>query len=159
MANLYMKQQVFSWRDRFYVKNENGDDVYYVEGEIFSFGKRLHVYDKNGTQVAFIGQKLLTFMPRFSIEIGGEFICDIVQNFTFFSQSYRLEHLPLRLEGDFFAHDYSLLSDNGEVVMRLEKKWFTWGDSYAMQIRGDASELLCLCVALAVDCTMAQKND
>jgi uncharacterized protein YxjI len=42
---LYIKQKVFSWADRFTVKDENGADRYFVEGEMFSWGKKLHVYD------------------------------------------------------------------------------------------------------------------
>ena len=40
---LYIKQKVFSWGDKFTVKDATGRDRYYVEGEIFTFGKKLHV--------------------------------------------------------------------------------------------------------------------
>lgn len=33
---LYIKQKVFSWGDKFTVKDVNGEDRYFVEGEIFS---------------------------------------------------------------------------------------------------------------------------
>ena len=46
---LYIKQAVFSWRDRFAVRDEFGGDRYFAEGEFFSMGKQLHVYDSNGT--------------------------------------------------------------------------------------------------------------
>ena len=42
---LYMKQKVFSWSDRFTIKDELGNDRYYVEGELFSWGHKLHVFD------------------------------------------------------------------------------------------------------------------
>ena len=42
---LYIKQKVFSWGDKFTVKDEAGRDRYYVEGEIFTFGRKLHVYE------------------------------------------------------------------------------------------------------------------
>ena len=38
-VRLYIKQKVFSWGDKFTVRDENGRDRYYVEGEIFTFGK------------------------------------------------------------------------------------------------------------------------
>ena len=43
---LYIKQKVFSWGDKFTVKDASGEDRYYVEGEVFSWGKKLHVYDE-----------------------------------------------------------------------------------------------------------------
>ena len=62
---LYMKQKVFSWNDRFTVKDAWGNDKYFVEGELFSWGKKLHVYDLQNREVAFIKQEVWSFMPRF----------------------------------------------------------------------------------------------
>jgi Uncharacterized conserved protein len=154
---LYLKQQVFSWRDRFFAKDEIGNDLFAVEGEIFTWGKKLHIYDANGTEVAFIRQKILSWMPRYFVEIEGNVVCEIVKELTFFRQSYRLEGLPWHLEGDFWAHEYSL-NDKGKQIMRLSKKWFTWGDSYELDIVNPNDALLCLCVTLAVDCALASSS-
>ena len=35
----YIKQKVFSWNDRFTVKDSQGEDVYSIESQIFSWGK------------------------------------------------------------------------------------------------------------------------
>ena len=59
---LYMKQKVFSWADKFYIRDESGQYRYYIEGEIFTFGKKLHLYDQNGMERAFIWQKILSFL-------------------------------------------------------------------------------------------------
>ena len=154
---LYMKQKVFSWRDRFFVKDENGSDRYSAQGEILSLGKRLHVYDSGGAEVAFIRQKVMSWLPRFFVEMDGGVVCTIVKEFTFFRQSYRVEGLPWHLAGDFWAHEYSL-TENGREIMRLSKNWFTWGDSYEMNINDSQNELMCLCIALAVDCALAMQN-
>jgi uncharacterized protein YxjI len=158
LIKLYLKQKVFSWRDRFYVKDENGSDRFAVEGEIFTWGKKLHVYNPNGEEAAFIRQKVWSWLPRYYIEIGGRVVCEIVKEVTFFKPSYRLEGLSWRLEGDFWAHEYSL-TDGGRQIMRLSKKWFTLGDSYELYITNPCDELLCLCVALAVDCALATQTN
>jgi uncharacterized protein YxjI len=155
---LYIKQKVFSWRDRFFVKDEGGNDRYAAEGEFFTWGKKLHIYNENGFETAFIRQKVLSLMPRFFIEIGGREICEIVKEFTFFKQNYRIAGLPWHLSGDIWAHEYSLEDYNGSQIMRLSKKWFTWGDSYELEIADAQNELPCLCVALAVDCAMAVQD-
>ena len=154
---LYLKQKVFSWRDRFFVKDENGGDRYAVEGEILSWGKKLHVYDMNGAEVAFIRQKVMSWLPRFFVEINGRVVCTIVKELTFLKQRYRVEGLPWHMDGDFWAHEYSLVENNRQI-MRLSKKWFSWGDSYELDIADPRNELLCLCVGLAVDCALAMQN-
>lgn len=150
---LYIKQKVFSWSSRFLVKDINGNDRYTVQGEIFSWGKKLHVYDVNGLEVAFIRQKLFTWMPRYYVEINGSVVCEIVKEFTFFRHRYRLDGLSWNIDGDMWAHEYSMI-DGYNVIMRLSKKWFTWGDSYELDIQHPQHELLCLCVALAIGCAM-----
>ena len=87
----------------------------------------------------------------------GRVVCEIVKEFTFFKQSYRLQGLPWHLSGDFWAHEYAL-TENGRQIMGLSKKWFTWGDSYEMDIANPQDELMCLCVTLAVDCALALQN-
>ena len=155
---LYLQQKVFSWRDRFYVKDEFGNDRYYVEGEIFSWGKKLHIYDINGSEAAFIRQKVVSWLPKYFVEMGGQVICEIVKEFTFLKQKYRLNGIPWRMDGDFWAHDYSLY-DNTRQIMRLSKEWFSWGDSYELDIAQPQDELLALCVALAMDCAMAAQSN
>ena len=63
--NLYMKQRVFSWNDRFTIYDANGQDRFYVEGELLSWGKKLHLYDLLGNERIFISQKVLTFLPNY----------------------------------------------------------------------------------------------
>jgi uncharacterized protein YxjI len=154
---LYMKQKVFSWRDRFFIKDESGSDRYAVEGELLSWGKKLHIFNANGAKVAFIRQKVWSWLPRFFVEIDGRMVCEIVKELTFFRQKYRVVGLPWVLDGDFWAHEYSL-TENGREIMRLSKKWFSWGDSYELDIDNPRHELLCLCVALAVDGALAIQN-
>lgn len=154
---LYLKQKVFSWRDRFFAKDEVGNDRYYAEGELFSWGKKLHIYDVNGNEVAFIRQKVFALLPRYFVEINGQVVCEIVKEFTFLRQSYRIEGMTWHLNGDFMAHEYSM-NDGAREIMRMSKQWFTWGDSYEMDIADPRDELLCLCVALAVDCAMASEH-
>lgn len=152
---LYMKQKVFSWTDRFHVVDEQGNPRYDVEGELFSWGKKLHIYNSGGQEVAFIRQKVMSWLPRYFVEIDGAVVATIVKEFTFFNQSYSMEGLPWQMEGDFWAHEY-VMYDSRQEVMRLSKAWFTWGDSYELEIFDPRNEVLCLSVALAVDCAVAQ---
>lgn len=147
----FMKQKVFSWGDKFTVKDENGDDCYYVEGEVFSFGHKLHVYDAQSREVAYIYQKVFSFRPRFFITVVDQPELELVQKFTFFHQEYHIENTDYVLEGNFSAHNYKLF-DNNTTLMNVDKEWFTWGDSYVIDIQNDEDALMCLCIMLAVDC-------
>lgn len=147
---LYMKQKVFSWRDKFAVKDDQERDRYYIEGELLSWGKKLHIYDMEHREVAFIREKVMAWMPRYIVEIDGREVCQIVQRFTLLRPRYALEGLPWQVQGDFWAHEYTVYDGESEI-MQISKAWFTWGDSYLLDIARPEDELLCLCVVLAVD--------
>lgn len=154
---LYIKQHVFSWRDRFTVKDEYENDRYFVEGELLSWGKKLHVYDAGGVEVIYIQQKLMSWLPRYHIFVSGRQIAEIVKEFTFFRPRYSVHGLGWDIEGDFWAHEYVVLS-GGRPVVAISKQWFTWGDSYALDIADGGNEIPALAVVLAIDCAMAQEQ-
>ena len=101
---LYIKQKVFSWGDKFTVKDEAGHDRYSVEGEIFSFGKKLHVYDRYGTEVAFIKQEVWSWMPRFYVFCGDRQVAQIKKEFTFFLPKYHIDGLDWEINGSGADH-------------------------------------------------------
>lgn len=154
---LYIKQKVFSWKDRFTVWDEHGNDRYYVEGELFSWGKKLHVYDLHNNEVAFIYQKVFSFLPRYFVSVNGVDIAEIVKEFTFFKPKYRIEGMNWTVDGDFFAHDYTV-SCGETCVVRIQKEWMTWGDTYELNIANAADEIPALAVVLAIDCVTAQQR-
>lgn len=151
---LYIKQKVFSWCDKFTVKDEAGRDRYYVEGEVFTFGKKLHVYDMSGNEVAFIKQEVWSWMPQYYVFCGGRQIAQIKREFTFFLPKYRIEGLGWEIDGSFMAHDYEI-TQNGRPIVSIRKEWMTWGDSYELSITDPRDEIVALSVVLTIDCVMA----
>ena len=150
---LYIKQKVFSWSDKFTVKDEMGNDRYLVEGEIFSFGKKLHVYDLQGREVAFIKQELWSWMPTYYVFCGDRQVAQIKKEFTFFFPKYTIEGLGWEINGSFMAHDYEI-TQNGFPIVSIRKEWMTWGDSYELNISNPRDEIVALAVVLTIDCVM-----
>ena len=155
---LYIKQKVFSWKDKFFVKDENGQDKYYVEGELFSWGRKLHVYDMNQHEVAFIAQKVLTFLPEYHVSLEGREVAVVKQKFTFFRPKYEIHGLGWTVEGSFWQHDYDVYHGSS-LIVSINKQWMTWGDSYELYIANEEDELCALAVVLSIDCAVAQQSN
>ena len=151
---LYIRQKVFSWVDKFTVKEESGEDKYFVEGEFFSWGKKLHVYDAAGNEAAFIQQKVWSFLPKFLVFVDGRQVAEIVKEFTFLRPKYSIEGLGWEIDGSFMAHDYEI-TQQGRPIVTIHKEWMTWGDCYELNIDDAWDEILALAVVLAIDCVMA----
>lgn len=153
---LYIKQKVFSFKDKFDIYDESGESKYYVEGEVFSFGKKLHVFDKNGTEIAFIRQKVLSFLMRYYIERKDSTmnVNALVEKQFSLKPSYRIDDFGWNVTGDFFAHNYVVEGANG-VIATITKKWMSWGDSYEIDIADGQDIVNVLCVVIVIDACLA----
>lgn len=151
---LYIKQKVFSWTDKFFVKDSYGRDKYIVEGEAFSWGKKLHVYDMAGREVAFIKQEVWSWMPKYYVFQGERQIAQIRREFTFFKPKYSIDGLGWEIDGSFWEHDYQI-TKAGRQIVSIQKEWMTWGDTYELDIYNPNDEIIALAVVLTIDCVMA----
>ena len=156
--NLYIKQKVFSFKDKFNVFDCNGCVKYVAEGEFFSLGKKLHVKDNNGSEVIFIRQRLVTFLPKYEISVLDSAPVEIIKNLTFFKHEYSIPEWNIKIHGDFFAHEYFVERDGYEIA-RISKEWLSWGDTYNININNPQDELTALACILVVDCCMEVQNN
>lgn len=155
--NLYIKQHIFSWGDRFSVKDAYGHDRYIVEGEVFTWGKKLHVYDMSQREVAFIKQEVWSWMPKYLVFCGNRQIAEIKKEVSFLFPKYSIDGLGWKIEGDFLAHEYRV-TEAGMPIVTISKAWMTWGDSYQLCIADPANEILALAVVLTIDCVLASRK-
>ena len=150
---LYIKQKVFSFKDKFNVFDESGEIKYTATGEIFTLGKKLHIKDTAENEVIFIRQRLLTLLPKYEIALGSAEAVEIVKKFTVFRHEYAIPQWDISVQGDFFAHEYEVFRGNVKIA-HLSKAWFTFGDAYAIEIPDPRDELTALAAILVVDCCM-----
>ena len=155
---LLIKQRVFSWGEKFDIYDEAGNVKYFVKGEIFSFGHQLHVFDKYDREVGSVHQQLFTFRPKFDIVMNGITQGTIVKQFTFFQQQYDIDFNGWHVEGDFLAWDYDVYSGNRPII-HITKEWFTWGDTYVIDIENPEDELMGLMLVIAIDAANCSHND
>ena len=139
----YIRQKVFSWRDKFSVKDENGEDVFQVEGEIISLGRKLHMYDPQGREVFYIAQKIMSFRPSYEIWSGNNLIEKVTKRITLFTPEYYVE-----------GPGWS----NGTVAL-VRKAWFSWDDSYEISVGKEVNAKLALAVVIVIDAVLASEND
>ena len=105
-----------------------------------------------------IGEEQFTFFrPRYQVFVRGALIGEVVQEFSFFHPRFTVEGAGWDVEGDVWAHEYTV-SHDGEPIVRISREWFTWGDSYVLDVDDPSRELQALSLVLAMDCAM-EKND
>ena len=150
MHTLYMKQKVFSLRGRFSIQDQQEQDVYLVEGSFMKLPKTFSISTVDGEEVAVITKKMLSLLPKFFIEVDGETLT-IEKSFTFFKDRYTIDAADLEIDGDWWDMDFEI-KRHSEVVGSVEKKWFTFGDSYEIQVFDPDIEKILIALVVAIDC-------
>ena len=148
-----LKQKIFSFGGDFTIRDASGNDVLHVDGKVFALGRRLIVEDMTGAPLALIRQKLLSFAPTYLITQQDRLVATVRKKlFTFFRCRFTID-VPgpddFLVEGDFFDHEY-VFSRHGHTVAVVSKKWFTFADTYAVDITDGEDDLLMLCCTIAI---------
>ncbi len=150
---LYMKQKVFSLKDRFTIVNEYGEVCYTAEGEFWTFLKRLHIYDHEGNEAACL-QQVFSFMPKYEVIANNHMIAVVKKKISFPRSEYEIEGLDWHVDGGWHEHEYEITNDS-RVIVSVHKEWMSWGDSYEIDVKDPLDEVNALAVVLAIDAVLA----
>jgi uncharacterized protein YxjI len=149
-----MRQKLLSWGDDFVIKDETGRDAFYVDGKVFSLGHQLSFQDMEGNELAFIRQKLLAWGPTYEIYRQGELQAVVKKAlFTLFQCRFTVD-VPgpddLEARGSFTDHEYEF-ERGGQTVAVVSKRWFSWTDTYGVDIAEGEDDVLVLAAAVVID--------
>ncbi len=149
-----MRQKFWAWGDDYTIKDDNERDVYLIDGRAFSFGKKLSFQDAQGRELAFIAQKLLAWGPTYEITREGQLLAVVRKDlFSFLRCQFTVDvpgpNDPVA-EGDFLDHEYTF-SLAGRAIAQVSKRWFSWTDTYGIDLAPDADPVLILCSAVVID--------
>jgi uncharacterized protein YxjI len=149
-----MKQNWLAFGDDFVIRDEAGADRFVVDGRAFSLGDQLSVRDMQGAELASISQKLFTWGPTYEIRRGGQVAAVVKkQLFTFFHCKFSVD-VPgpddLEAQGDFWELEYTFLRGERPVA-RVSRTFFSWTDTYAIDIADGEDEVLILAAAVVID--------
>jgi len=148
----YIREKIFSIGDSFSIKDVSGNDVFIVEGRIFSFGNKLRIYDMYNNEIVYIEQKLFKLLPEYNIYLNGNHAAKVKKEFTFFSNRFDIDSNMgnYEIQGDFFAHDFSITKNSSEVAV-ITKKWVSFGDTYEINIDEQENYAFILALVIVID--------
>ncbi len=156
-----LKQKLFSLGATFHVRNEQGEDVFVFEGAAFSFGHQLTLRDAGGNELAFVRRKLLSWGPTYEIYRGGQLFAVVKKKlFSFFKHVFTVD-VPgpddLVAEGDFWDLEFAF-SRAGRTVAVVSRRWFSWADTYGVEVAEGEDDVLILASAIVIDMVRADSQ-
>ncbi|WML42432.1 LURP-one-related family protein [Neobacillus sp. PS3-40] len=157
MKQFYIKQKVFSLSGKFTVKDQQEKDVYYVEGSFMQIPKTFSIMNTTRDEVALVTKKVFSLLPKFFVEVNGREVLTIKKELSFFKARYTIDAAGIEVHGNWWDMDFQVLQ-YGEVVGKVSKEWFTWGDSYKVQVLDEEMETIIIAIVVAIDCVKADEG-
>lgn len=149
-----MKQKLFCWGDDFTIKTADGQEAFFVDGKALSIGDKLSFQDMAGKELAFIRQKLLSWGPTYEIYRDGSLFAVVKKKLiSLFHCRFTID-VPgpedLEAKGDFMDHSYEF-TRHDQKVAEVSKRWFSWTDTYGVDIAEGEDHVLLLASSVVID--------
>ncbi len=149
-----MRQKLFSWGDDFIIQDEHGREAFFVDGKMFTFGKQLSFQTMDRQELCFIRQQVFAWGPTYEIYRNGQLYASVKKKlFTFFNCTFEID-IPgpydIVAEGDFTDHEYRFIQAPNYIA-HISKQWFTWGDTYGVDIAPGQDDVFLLACTVVID--------
>ena len=156
-----MKQKFWSMGDDFTIRDQQGNDVFFVDGRAFSIGDKLSFQDMAGHELAYIAQKLLSFKKTYEIYRDNQLFANVVKEITFFRDQFSVD-VPgpndYEVNGNFLDHEFEF-TRSGRTVARVSKTYFSWTDTYGIDIVDGEDDITILATAVVIDLVCHASDD
>jgi uncharacterized protein YxjI len=149
---LYIKQRIFTFRDKFDVKDENKNVVFQVKSDFFSIPPTIRLFHAQGEELFVIKRKLISLLAKFRVYSKNEEVATISQKWSFMKKVFEVEckYGKLDLIGNIFALNFQLMLE-GKLVASIQKALISFGDSYEIIIEEGYDPGLLTCIVIAID--------
>ena len=118
----YMKPKFFAIKEDFWIKNEYGEDTFFVDKKFLSLGLQFNMI-KNNEILYSVKEKLLTFLSNYEIYNSMEVVAKVNQKLTFMRDKIKVDskYGEFTIQGNLFDYSYRIYQDN-IVVAKIEKE-------------------------------------
>jgi uncharacterized protein YxjI len=149
-----LKQKLLGWGDDYRVRDEAGNDVFFVDGKVFTLRNTLVFQDMQGKELARIQKKLLAWGPTYEIYRDNQLAAVVKKHlFTFLRCKFTVD-VPgpndFEAQGNFFDYEYTFERGGREVAV-VSKRWFSWSDTYGIDVHESEDAVLMIASAVVID--------
>ena len=154
----YMKSKFFAIKEDFWIKNEYGEDTFFVDKKFLSLGLQFDMI-KNNEILYSVKEKLLTFLSNYEIYDNMEVVAKVNQKLTFMRDKIKVDskYGEFTIQGNLFDYSYRIYQDN-IVVAKIEKELFAFTDNYEVDIDFE-DEAFILTLVVIIDNIIDKQKD
>ncbi|MBK9926741.1 MAG: LURP-one-related family protein [Anaerolineales bacterium] len=150
-----IRQNLISIGDDFWIENAAGQKVFKVDGKVLRIRKTLVFEDASGRKLAQIKERLISIKDTMVIEDAEGRDVAVVKKALIapFRDKWNVNVKggdDLVVQGNILDLEYDIKQGRKKVA-EISKKWFTFTDTYGVEIAEGQNDILILAIAIAVD--------
>lgn len=150
-----LRQKLFSFGDDFTIKDAEGNARYVVDGKAFTVLRpKLAFNDLQGNELAFIRERLIALTPSYEILRGGEVAAVVKKDLINLFRCGFTVDVPgpddLEAQGNLLDREYTFRRGS-RVVATVSKRWFSFTDTYGVELEDAEDPVLILASAVVID--------
>lgn len=151
-----IQERIFSLTANFWIEDEAGNRVFYVDAQALSLREAFELRQANGELRAVISQKPFAMRETMKIEDAAGGVLATVKQAHFSPIKHRYEIALAdgsRLEavGNFVDKDWHIEGGHGRVVGRISRKWFHIRDTYGVEVEPGEDDALVIAIAVGIE--------
>lgn len=153
MARYKMRQHLFAFGDDFTIEDANGNAAFEVDGKAFSIRDTFELKDRGGNVVATIRGRLMSVRETLEVFRNDQVIATIKRKLFSFLPRFEVGLAggdALEIDGSIFEHEY-VLRRGDTPVAHISKQFFSFSDTYGIDVAAGEDDALVLAIAVALD--------
>ena len=150
-----IQERIFSFTNDFWIEDEAGNRVFYVDGRALSLRETFELRDAAGELRALIHKKVFAVRDTMKIEDAGGVIATVKPAlFSPFKHRYEIDLADgsrLDATGDFRDKNWEITGPDGRVAGRISRQWFRIRDTYGVEVGPGEDDALIIAIAVCID--------
>ncbi|MDQ1276790.1 MAG: hypothetical protein QG610_2368 [Euryarchaeota archaeon] len=150
-----MHEKLISIGDDYWIEDENGKKVFYVDGKALSLRNTLVFKDAQGNDLYKIQKRLLKIRDTMDIKRADDSLAATIKKaFIKILRDRWIVEVPggpdMEIKGNVLDYEYDIDSE-GQRIAEVSKKWFRIRDTYGVEIEPGQNNALILAIAASLD--------
>ncbi len=149
-----MRQRLATLTDDYWIENEAGQRVYYIDGKLMTIRNRLVFKDLQGNELVEMNSQLVRVRKTMEIKRGGQVIARVQKAIVrVIRDRFDIDFASgqkMQANGNIVDHEYHLEQD-GKPAAEVSKHWFRIADTYGIEIQPGYDNVLILAIVVCID--------
>lgn len=135
MKRYIFKEKFFKITDKYWIKDEDGKDSFYLDQDFTLMGYRAAVYGPDKQRLFRIEKKILSLLPKFFVNFEDGSRMTLNQRFTLLRKSIDVstDFGTINLKGSIWDYSF-IISLDGEKIGEVSRKFISLTDHYVLTV-------------------------